>query len=407
MREKLLDLLLTNIIPYWSDKMVDHQNGGFYGRISGEDILFPDAEKGAVLNARLLWFFSASYRFLAHEYVRIDFPDKIEEIEKAEIRCLQCATRAKRYLIDYFYDNTYGGVYWSLNCNGEPLATKKQFYALGFAIYGLSEFHRATGDLEALEYAKSLFFDMENHSYDSEVNGYIEAMTREWNEIEDMRLSDKDENLQLTMNTHLHILEPYTNLYRVWNNERLAGRIRNLIDIFLNKILDKNTSHLGLFFDRNWQRHGSEISYGHDIEASWLILEAALVLSDEVLIAGVSEATAKIAVASLEGYQKDGSMVYEVKSNGETDRNRHWWVQAETLVGLLYLDRYHNYSNALNFALKTLSYITDNLVDKTNGEWFWSVREDGSVNKTDDKAGFWKCPYHNSRMCIEALELLR
>ncbi len=407
MREKLLELLLTNIIPYWSEKMVDHQNGGFYGRVSGEDILFPEAEKGAVLNARLLWFFSASYRLLSHEYVKMDFPDKKEQIESAEIKCLQCATRAKRYLIDYFYDNTYGGVYWSLNCKGEPLATKKQFYALGFAIYGLSEFHRATGDIEALEYAKSLFFDIENHSFDPEANGYIEAMTREWEEIEDMRLSDKDENLQLTMNTHLHILEPYTNLYRVWSNERLAERIRNLIDIFLNKILDKNTSHLGLFFDRNWQRHGSEISYGHDIEASWLILEAAKVIGDEALTARVSDLTARVALAALEGYQKDGSMIYEIKSNGDTDRDRHWWVQAETLVGLLYLDICHNYSCVSKLAPKTLNYIIDNLVDKTNGEWFWSVREDGSVNKTDDKAGFWKCPYHNSRMCIEALELLR
>jgi mannobiose 2-epimerase len=407
MREKLLELLLTNIIPYWSEKMVDQQNGGFYGRVSGEEKMFPLADKGAVLNARLLWFFSASYRFLSHEDVRLDFPDKTEQIEQAEIRCLQCATRAKRYLTDQFYDNTYGGVFWSVNYKGEPSATKKQFYALGFAIYGLSEFHRATGDLEALEYAKSLFFDIENNSYDPEANGYLEAKTREWEEIEDMRLSDKDENLQITMNTHLHILEPYTNLYRVWKNEELAERIRNLIDIFLNKILDKNTYHLGLFFDRNWQRHGNEVSYGHDIEASWLILEAALVLSDESLIARVSEATARIAIASLEGYQKDGSMIYELKKDGETDRDRHWWVQAETLVGLLYLDRYHNYSNALNLASKTLSFITENLVDKTNGEWFWSVREDGSVNKTDDKAGFWKCPYHNGRMCIESLELLR
>ncbi|MPN27282.1 Cellobiose 2-epimerase [bioreactor metagenome] len=138
-----------------------------------------------------------------------------------------------------------------------------------------------------------------------------------------------------------------------------------------------------------------------------MILEAAQVLADEILTGSVTDATARIAIASLEGYQKDGSMIYEVKNNGEADRDRHWWVQAETLVGLLYLGRYHNYSSALTLASKTLSYITGNLVDKTNGEWFWSVREDGSVNKADDKAGFWKCPYHNSRMCIEALELLR
>ena len=151
-------------------------------------------EKGAVLNARILWTFSAAYRLLKKE------------------EYLSAAMRAKRYVIDHFYDREFGGIYWSLDYKGHPLDTKKQIYAIGFAIYGLSEYHRATGDTEALEYAVRLFEDIEKYSFDSVKNGYCEALAREWGEIADMRLSDKDENERKTMNTHLHILEPYTNL---------------------------------------------------------------------------------------------------------------------------------------------------------------------------------------------------
>ena len=171
----------------------------------------PETEKGAVLNARILWTFSAAYRLLKKE------------------EYLSAAMRAKRYVIDHFYDREFGGIYWSLDYKGHPLDTKKQIYAIGFAIYGLSEYHRATGDTEALEYAVRLFEDIEKYSFDSVKNGYCEALTREWGEIADMRLSDKDENERKTMNTHLHILEPYTNLYRVWKDERLKRQLRNLI----------------------------------------------------------------------------------------------------------------------------------------------------------------------------------
>jgi len=407
MKEKLLDILLTNIIPYWSVKMVDQENGGFYGRMSGEDLLYPEAEKGAILNGRLLWTFSAAYRLLSSDYYKIHFPERASLIESSRLISLQNAHRAKRYLIDNFYDNTYGGVYWSVDYKGAPLNTKKQFYALGFAIYGLSEFYRATGDPEALEYAKKLFLDIERYSFDPIGNGYIEATTRDWQEIKDMRLSDKDENFKKTMNTHLHILEPYTNLYRVWKSDDLKRQLVNLVNIFLDKILDKSSHHLGLFFDENWVRHGNEISYGHDIEASWLILEAAQVIADKDLLSRVVRETGLIAHAAMEGLQEDGSMIYEIRNNGVTDRDRHWWVQAETLLGLVYLDKYHRDNKAAGLASRTLNYISENLVDKKNGEWFWSIKADGTLNKTDDKAGFWKCPYHNSRMCIEALEQLK
>lgn len=379
--------LENNILPFWMTRMEDCDNGGFYGRISGENELYKSASKGAILNARILWTFSAAYRLLAKkEY-------------------LDTATRAKNYIINHFYDKEFGGIYWELDYLGNPVDTKKQIYAIGFAIYGLSEYSRATGEAEALDYAKRLFDVIEKYSFDSERNGYVEALTREWQPIEDMRLSDKDENERKTMNTHLHILEPYTNLYRVWKDERLKKQISNLIDIFLEKILDKETYHLNLFFEDDWTNKYHIVSYGHDIEASWLIHEAALVLGDEDILKKVEPAIVKIAEAADEGLNPDGSMIYEnFIDKGKVDRELHWWVQAENVVGHINLYQHFGDRQALEKAVKCWNFIKTFIIDGQNGEWHWSVYANHEVNIKDDKAGFWKCPYHNGRMCMEILE---
>ena len=387
LRKEVTEELEGNILPFWMNKMTDRERGGFYGRISGEDVLMPDEPKGAILNARILWTFSAAYRLL----------------KKPEY--LAAATRANRYLLDFFYDKQFGGIYWSVDCEGNPLDTKKQIYALGFAIYGLSEYARATGDEEALEYAIRLFEVIEKYSFDAEKNGYVEALTRDWQPIADMRLSDKDENEKKTMNTHLHILEPYANLYRVWKDGRLKTQLKNLIELFVTKILDTQTYHLNLFFEDDWTNKYHLISYGHDIEASWLIHEAALVLGDETVLKQIEPVIVRIARAADEGLNADGSMTYERFSDkGETDRELHWWVQAENVVGHLNLYQHFGDEEALSTALRCWQFIKDKLIDRENGEWYWSRFADGSINRNDDKAGFWKCPYHNGRMCLEINE---
>lgn len=379
--------LTNNILKYWSTKMIDPRNGGFYGRISGSEQLYADADKGAILNARILWTFSAAYRILGKE------------------EYLTIATRAKQYIIDKFYDKEFGGVYWSLNYLGKPLDTKKQIYAIGFAIYGLSEYARATGDGEALDYAIKLFDSIEEHSFDKERNGYFEAMTRQWGEIADMRLSEKDANERKTMNTHLHILEPYANLYRVWKDSRLEQQLRNLIDVFITRILNKETYHLNLFFDDDWNSKYHIISYGHDIEASWLIHEAALVLDDKDLLKKVEPVIVKIAEAAAEGFTPENGMIYESNlDKHHVDRDRHWWVQAETVVGYMNIYQHFGDHKSLERALSCWNYIKNNLIDHEQGEWFWSIKANGEINRDDDKAGFWKCPYHNGRMCMEIIE---
>ena len=388
MKQEVQDVLQTNILPFWLDKMIDRENRGFYGRIDGHGVLHPDAEKGAILNARILWTFSAAYRVLKRpEY-------------------LAAATRAKDYILEHFYDKEFGGIYWSLDCLGRPKDTKKQFYAIGFAIYGLSEYARATADREALDYAIRLFECIEQHSLDRKDNGYIEACTREWGKIEDMRLSDFDANYPKSQNTHLHIIEPYTNLFRIWKDERLEKALRNLINIFTDKILNPETHHLDLFFDNDWTRGAGHLeSYGHDIECSWLMHEAALVLGDEEVLRKVEPIVKLVAKASEKGLNADGSMVHEANvDTGHVDDDLHWWVQAEAVVGFFNIYQYFEDEQALEKATHCWQYIKQNLIDNENGEWYWSRHADGTLNLEDDKAGFWKCPYHNGRMCLELIE---
>ncbi len=380
------EVLVNNILRFWSERMVDTEHGGFYGRIDGHDILHPEAEKGAVLNARILWSFASATRILHR------MPHRI------------LAARAKDYLLMRFIDPQYGGVYWSLNADGSPLDTKKQTYAIAFAIYGLAEYYRATLDQEALDAAIRLFEDIEAHAFDAVNVGYIEALTRDWQPIADMRLSESDENGSRTMNTHLHVLEAYTNLYRVYKDPRVAQQLRVLIDIFVNRLYNPETGHLGLFFDDEWKlapvtRNPSPVtpySPGHDIEAAWLLREALLVLGDQELLQQTLPVCRSLAQAAEDGILKE----------------TQWWCYAEAVVG--YVDQWQvlvqkdPVEASINYELAEAAYdfIQSNLLDREHGEWFWSVLPDGTPDRSNDKAGFWKCPYHNSRMCFELIERL-
>jgi mannobiose 2-epimerase len=379
--------LIHNILPFWTEKMIDNDNGGFYGRIDGTGMVHPDADKGSVLNARILWTFSSAYRILQNPDYRI------------------IADRSKDYLLNYFFDSKNNGIFWLLDYKGKVKDGKKQIYAEAFTIYALVEYYRATNDEVSLKKAIELFRLIEKHSFDTRLGGYFEAFGIDWGELADLRLSEKDANEKKTMNTHLHVLEAYTNLYRVWKDEHLKQQLEKLIRVFTDKIVNSRTFNLNMFFDEEWNDKTDLISYGHNIESSWLLYEAAAVLGEQSLIQKVKNICLNIADASKDGIMPDGSMIYEnFFKTGHIDYDRHWWVQAESVVGFLnafYLSGKEEY---LDSCLATWKFISDNLIDRKNGEWFWSVDNDLKPNTRDDKAGFWKCPYHNSRMCLEIIE---
>lgn len=374
---------LLSILNFWQQHTIDKEFRGFYGRLDNSNKVIAGSPKGSVLNSRILWAFSSAYNLTGNK----DYLDNAE--------------RAFQYILDFFIDKKNGGVYWTVDYKGEPLDTKKQFYALSFAIYGLSEYYRASKNQQAKEVAIELYHLIVEHSYDTINGGYIEALSEDWKEINDLRLSKKDANEKKSMNTHLHVLEGFANLYRIWTNEVLKNRIDELVHIFLNHIIDKNANHLILFFDEKWNVKSNIISYGHDIEAAWLIQEAAQIIGNNELLKKIKLKSIQLANAAAEGLDKDGGLWYEYNA-GENHliKEKHSWPQAESMIGFFNAWQITGDESYLEKSLNSWRFIQEHILDKKNGEWFWGVKENYNV-MNEDKVGIWKCPYHNSRACIE------
>ncbi len=374
---------LQNILNYWSENTVDEINGGFVGERDHYNNLVPNASKGIILNSRILWSFSAASNHL--------------KTDKYNALC----ERSYNYLKTNFNDENFGGVYWELDVKGNPINTRKQVYAQAFMIYALSEYYILSNNKEALNWAVELYELVEKYAKDNIFRGYIEAFNEDWSPISDMRLSDKDANEAKTMNTHLHVLEAYTNLYKVYKNEGLKNNLTELINLFLTKFLNSN-NNLNLFFDEQWNLKSSVVSFGHDIETAWLLIEAAKVLENKTLITETERVAVLIAdVFMKNGIDTDGGVMndYEPKT-GKLDGDKHWWPQAEALVGLRYAYNITKDEKYLSISTKILNFIQTKIIDKTNGEWFWRVDKKGKLYTSDYKIGMWKAPYHTSRACI-------
>jgi mannobiose 2-epimerase len=380
-----LKLELQSILSYWMENTIDTKNGGFVGQIDYNNNTNNEAEKGSVLNARLLWTFSAAYK-ISHNQ---------EHLNTAE--------RAFEYISKHFYDTEFGGVFWSIHYDGTPKDTKNQIYALAFAIYGLSEYYSVTKDEKALKMAIALYQKIQKYSYDKVNGGYLEAFTRDWQPIEDLRLSEKDANEKKTMNTHLHIVEGYANLYTVWKDESLRKVIIELLETIEKYFINTETGHLRLFFDENWIEKKDVLSYGHDIEAAWLLLQCAEISGDSTLIANYKKHAIQIADATKEGIDSDGGLWYEYDpETKELMAEKHWWPQSELMIGYYTAWQLSEKQEYLDIVFKNWDFTQKYIIDKEKGEWFWGIYADYSTMEKD-KAGFWKCPYHNGRACIELI----
>jgi mannobiose 2-epimerase len=378
---------LSAILHYWQHHTVDNNNGGFFGKINNINEPDATAAKGVVLNARILWTFSAAYSFTSNK------------------EHLAIAERALNYLIGYFRDSEYGGVYWSVDYKGNMLENRKQIYGLAFVIYGMSEYYVATKNEVALAFAKELYNIIEQHSFDKKHNGYFEAFARDWQPLEDLRLSAKDANASKTMNTHLHIIEAYANLYKVWKDEGLEEKIENLLSLFHTHFINKQTGHLILFFDDEWNEQPDVISYGHDIEAAWLLLQCAEIIKDDAWIKIYQHHAQTIADTASEGLDKDGGLWYEYEpGHNKLIKQKHWWPQAEAMIGYFNAWQLTGDNNFLQQSLDAWRFTQQYILDKENGEWFWGVDDAYNIMHGEDKAGFWKCPYHNARACMEIIK---
>ncbi|MBL7759753.1 MAG: AGE family epimerase/isomerase [Sediminibacterium sp.] len=374
---------LQLILGWWMEHTPDAESAGFHGEVDDSGIAQPGATRGLVLYSRILWTFSAAYRQTGNEQL------------------LTMSERAYWYLLHHFKDPVYGGMFWAVDVDGKVQQDKKQVYGIAFCIYGLAEYYQVVKDEQALQVAMELFQLIETHCRDFVDEGYIEAVSRDWSSIADLRLSEKDLNEAKSMNTHLHVLEAYACLYKCRKDVKLASAIFSLLKLFRKYIIDPATHQQHLFFSSSWEVRSNMVSFGHDIEAAWLLYEAAATVGNTEMLTYFKENAVEMADAALQGIDADGGMWYEYnKTDHHLNKEKHWWPQAEAMVGFLYAYRFTGHEQYLRHSINSWNFIKKYIRDPQNGEWFWGIHEDGSP-MIRGKAGFWKCPYHNSRACME------
>jgi len=392
--------LVGDILPFWMRHGFD-EDGWLAGAVHDDLTVDGSRPRHAVIAARVLWTFSAAAR---------DLPE-----QRAEL--IETAMKAKQLVLGDFWDSVNAGVFWALNSDRSVLADRKQVYAQAFAIYGLAQWAEVSGDEAALAAALRLFELLESHARDHERGGYFEALTREWGPLEDTALSDKDLSVPKSMNTNLHVLEAYTTLLRVTGHPHVRDALHSLLADSLEHIVTLSPfAHCELFFDMDWRSQVDTVSYGHDIEASWLLWDAWEALEAAGIVdGGLEERTRSVALLLAEavrihGVDGDGGVMYEGTAAGVVNEQKHWWPQAEGVVGWLNAFQLAGRAADREAALAAWDFIEAKVIDREHGEWFARLDRDGVVlegTPDDVKVGPWKCPYHNARACLEVMRRVR
>jgi mannobiose 2-epimerase len=383
--------LFGHILPFWSGPALDAEQGGWMAWLTND--LKPDRAKpkGLILNTRLLWTFAAAYR------------------ARPEFRFHDLAERARQWVMERFWDAGHGGAFWQLDDAGRVVDDSKQVYGQAFYIYALAEYHLAFHSPSALARAVELFELLERHTHDPKHGGYFEARPRDWSHSPAaVQVGGAELGAGKSMNTTLHVLEAFTTLYRAWPNPRLAARLRELIRIFRERILDRCTWHFHHYFAADWKALSDNYTFGHDIEGSWLLCEAAEALGDPILLDEVGKTALPMARAVLqEGLAADGGLAYEGKAGRIVDAATEWWPQAEAVVGFVNAWQISREPQFLEAARRVWDFIERYIVDRTHGDWFWRVTPDRHPDPKLPKVSEWKCPYHSARACLETMRRLR
>ncbi len=374
------------ILPYWKG-LVDRRMGGYYGYVDYNLKVEEQADKGVILNSRILWFFSNAY------------------LNAREENLLPYANHAYEFLIKHCLDQEYGGVYWMMTYDGKVKEDIKHTYNQAFAIYALSAYYEATKDEKALAIALELFRLIEEKCTDA--YGYLEAFTRDWIIIDNEKLSENGLLADKTMNTLLHVLEAYTLLYKVSKDIKVKEKLIHILELFRTKVYDSQKVRLEVFFNETMESITDLHSYGHDIEASWLLDEACQVVGERDITEATKEYTNVIAKRILKDAM-EGDAVLNECFLGEVDKTRVWWVQAEAVVGFYNAYEKTGQEAYLEASKRIWNYIKTYFIDKRPGsEWFWDLDEHNRSSSHKPITEPWKCPYHNGRMCFEIIRRMK
>lgn len=379
---------LQRIASWWLAHAVDHDKGGYFGEVDLAGRPVHETPRSIILIARILWFFSSA------------------ALHTRDPKLVHEAQRARDYLLSVFVDGDYGGVVWACDRDGQVQNSRKQAYAQAFAIYGLAAHHRLTGDKMSIDAAFALVEVLETRFYDPEYGGYFEAFSRDWTAIADMRLSDKDDNTPKSMNTHLHVMEAYAELYRTHPTPALETALRRIIELHFDRIIAPDGRRLRLFFSKDWKDLSQFISFGHDIEAAWLLYDAADTLGDKALLQRAERIAVSLAEEVLCAAAGDRGETFNEKNlvTGAVANARIWWVQAEAMVGFMNAFELTGDRRFAEAVRNSWQFIGRHIIDHA-GEW-------RGLSSIDDKvdscwAGPWKACYHNGRAMIEMLVRLR
>lgn len=391
---------LFNILEYWTKFGMEKEGKGFYGAVDLDNKPVLSANKTCVLNARILWTFAAA----AKAYPGRGYED--------------IAHLAYKVVTDDFADKDFGGFYMELSSANKVVNDIKHTYAQAFVIYSLSKYYELNPSEEVMQRIQDFFFFLDGKTKDPDNAGYLESFTRAWKLYEENRMADNNE--PKSMNTHLHVLEAYAAVYKVWKGDLVKQRLTELLEIFIQHII-RESGHLGVFFSSDFSETESSkgiCSFGHDIEASWLLWEAAEILGNEDILKRIKPLITKMADSVLRvAVDKDGGLFLESTRFGSHIRtNKHWWLQAETLVGFMNMFQLQGDKKYWETVKLSWDFIDRCVIDHKGGEWFTKVNRLGVpylIEPADDPSPYyrndwkidpWKCPYHNGRAMLELIE---
>jgi mannobiose 2-epimerase len=382
------EVLQQNILKFWIDHAIDRQRGGMIGWLDRRGKPIKPGTKSLVQQSRVMWSFSAAYRM---------FPDPVYK---------EVATHTLKFMLGKMWDDKHGGFYWLVDRDGNVRDGKKHLYGQSFAIYGLAEYARAFDDAKAREKALELFRLVDRKAHDNENGGYREGFSKQW------QFLSADDTMggrgRKSMNTHIHLLESFTTLYKATGDAKVRARVEELLKICSDRIVDSKQGVARLFFTDDWKPSGPDTSsYGHDIELSWLMPETAEALGGPIDESVLRASRALVEHTLRAGFDHEHGGVYdEGPAAGLPESKRMiWWVQAEALVGLLnayQLFQNPEYWKAFNLQAQ---YTLDHFVDREYGEWHNTINSDGKI--AGEKASEWKAPYHAARACLEVVRRLK